>query len=295
MIEKAPMEATGIDALIAAIRRRWLLVAVISLLFVGAFTGLAYAMHPVYRGTTILAPADLEKKGMGSGSGLSSALGSVGGFAALAGIGLGGNDYATEEAMAVLKSEQLTRAFIQDNNLLPELFPRSWDAGAGQWKSGIKKIPTLGAGFRAFDHIRKLQRDAKTGLITVQIDWKDPAKAANWANQLVERLNDEMRRRALNQAQASMEYLKNELANTVDVSTRAAISRLMEEQIKQEMLAHVTQEYALKVVDKAIPADSDAPVRPIKLLYAAFGLLFGAIVGMAVARWLGKRESFIEK
>jgi uncharacterized protein involved in exopolysaccharide biosynthesis len=289
-----PLQSAGIDALIAAVRRRSLLCVAISVAFGIAFGVWAFEKTPIYRGTTILAPADLDKKGMGSS--LSSALGSsVSGFAALAGLGLGGNDYATEEAMAVLKSEQFTEGFIQDNNLWPELFPKLWDAQAGHWKAGIKKIPTPGQAFRAFTSIRKVQRDTKTGLITLQVDWQDPDKAANWTNQLVERLNDEMRNRALKQAEASMGYLQNEIATTIDVVTREAISRLMEEQIKQQMLAHVTKEYALKVVDKAMPADLDAPVRPIKILYIAFGLVFGAMVGMWAALRLDKRKFSVKK
>ena len=284
-----PLDRAGVDAVIIAVRRRLLLVFGVALAFGIAFGVLAYVVTPIYRGTTILVPADLEKKG--SGSGLSSALGSVGGFAALAGMGLGGSDYATEEAIAVLKSQQFTQAFIRDNNLMPDLFPKSWDAAAGHWKTGIKKVPTIGAGFRAFDRTRKVVRETKSGLITLQIDWKDPVKAAAWANALVERLNDEMRKRALDQAEASMGYLQNELATTIDVATREAISRLMEGQIKQEMLAHVTKEYALQVVDRAIPADLDAPVRPIKILYVAFGLFFGALMGTAAAVWLDRRTS----
>jgi uncharacterized protein involved in exopolysaccharide biosynthesis len=292
-IDNSNVGSSGIDAIIAAVLRRWLLVLAFALAFGLAFAALTYIMTPIYRGTSILAPADLEKNGMSSG--LSSALGSVSGFAALAGIGLGGNDYATEEAMAVLKSEQFTRIFIQENDLLPKLFPKLWDAGAGHWKTGIKKVPTLGRGFKAFNGIRKLQRDNKTGLITVQIDWKDPVTAANWTNQLVDRLNDEMRRRALSQAEASMGYLQHELADTIDVTTREAISHLMEGQIKQEMLAHVTKQYALRVVDTAIPADIDSPVRPIKILYLAFGLFFGAMVGTFVARSLDKRAAAVGK
>jgi uncharacterized protein involved in exopolysaccharide biosynthesis len=292
-IEIRPIESRGLDPLIAALRRKSLLILAISVAFGIAFGVVAFEMTPVYRGTTILAPADTEKKGMGSG--LSSALGSMSGIAALAGLGLGGSDYATEEAIAVLKSEHFTEEFIEDNNLLPELFPKSWDAGAGNWKHGIKKIPTPGKGFHAFDRIRKIERNPKSGLITLQIDWKDPAKAANWTNQLVERLNTEMRNRALSQAEASLGYLQQEFAGTVDVTTREAISRLMEGQIKQEMLAHVTKEYALQVVDKAIPADVDDPVRPIKILYVAFGLFSGAMVGMAVVLWLDKRKSLRNK
>jgi uncharacterized protein involved in exopolysaccharide biosynthesis len=284
MESRAP-QPFGIDVVIKTVLSRWPLVLAASILFGIAMTVLAFKTTPIYRGATIVAPA--EKKSVGSG--LSSALGSAGGIASLVGLGLGGGDYATEEAIAVLKSRYFTEAFIRDNNLLPELFSNLWDSKEGHWKNGIKKIPTLGKGFRAFDGIRKVERNTKSGLITLQIDWKDPVKAANWANQLAERLNTEMRGRALAEAEGSMGYLQKELAATVDVTTREAISRLMENQIKQEMLAHVTEEYALQVVDKALPADMDDPVRPIKILYAAIGLLFGGMAGATLALWLGER------
>ena len=121
------------------------MVVAVAVVFGIAGDVVAHYSTPIYRGKTVLAPADLDKKS--GGSGLSSALGSVSGFAALAGLGLGANDYATEEAIAVLKSESLTEGFIQDKNLLPELFPKAWDSVAKRWKPG-KKPPTLGAGFR---------------------------------------------------------------------------------------------------------------------------------------------------
>ena len=291
-IERVTPHSGGLDRLVRSVQKRLLVVIGVSILFGAALWIVAMKSTPIYRGTTILAPADIDKKSMGSG--LSSALGSVGGFAALAGLGLGGSDYATEEAVAVLKSQQLTEQFIQDNNLLPELFPKLWDPAAGAWRPG-KKPPTLGAGFRAFNKIRKVQRDSKSGLITVQVDWKDPVKAANFANGLVERLNDEMRHRALAQAEASVGYLQSEMAGTVDVSTHEAISRLMEEQVKQEMLAHVTKQYALQIVDSAMPADLDAPIRPIKILYLAFGLFLGAAVGSWIAMLLEKKSGPSEK
>lgn len=279
--ELLPVEARGVDYVLLLLREYFWLVTACALLAGGAAYALTYALTPVYRATTVLAPADLEKKGMSSN--LSSALGSVSGFAALAGINFGGNDYATEEAMEVLKSAQFTEDFIRDRGLLPELFPQKWDAHARRWRSDLKRIPTLGAGFRAFEKIRKLTRDTKTGLISLRIDWKDPVEAADWTNSMVERLNDEMRQRALQQADASMGYLQHELATTVDVSTREAISRLMEDAIKQQMLARVTKEYSLQVVDKALSSDRDAPVRPIKLLYGGVGFLLGGCVGLMLA------------
>jgi uncharacterized protein involved in exopolysaccharide biosynthesis len=287
-IEDGAVASDEIDGLISAVRNRLGLVITVTMLFGILMAVVTFIMTPIYRGTTILTRAESEKGSMGSG--LSSALGSVGGFAALAGLGLGSGDEAVEEALAVLKSRHFTEEFIQDNNLMPVLFPKLWDARAGHWKAGIKKVPTLSKGYDAFNRIRGIERDSKSGLITLRIDWKDPVIAADWANRLPERLNTEMRDRALTQADASLGYLQSEFASTVDVPTREAISRLIEGQIKRKMLAHVTNEFALHVVDRAIPSDSDQPVRPIKVIYIAFGLFFGAGMGIAAALWLNKRK-----
>jgi len=288
-IEDKPVALDGISGLIAAVRNRKALVFAVSVTFGITMTIVSFTMTPIYRGTTILARAESEKSMMGSG--LSSTLGSLSGFAALAGLGLGGTDDVIEESLAVLKSRHFTEEFIQDNNLMPVLFPKLWDARAGHWKEGIKKVPTLAKGYEAFDRIRKIERDSKTELITVRIDWKDPVTAADWANRLPERLNREMRDRALTQAEDSLGYLQKEDADTVDVPTREAISRLIEGQIKRKMLAHVTKEFALHFVDRAIPADPDEPVRPVKVVYIAFGLFFGAGAGIAAALLLDKRQS----
>jgi uncharacterized protein involved in exopolysaccharide biosynthesis len=288
-IEDKPVASAGISDLIAAVRSRLVLVFAVSLAFGIAMTIVSFTMTPIYRGTTILARAESEKNSMGSG--LSSALSSVGGFAALAGLGLGSNDDVIEESLAVLKSRQFTQEFIQDNNLMPVLFPKLWDARAGHWKEGIKKVPTLGKGYEAFNRIRKIEREAKSGLITVRIEWKDPVIAADWANRLPERLNTEMRDRAATQAEGSLGYLQKEYAETGDVATREAISHLIEGQIKRKMLAHVTTEFALHFVDRAIPADPDEPVRPVKVVYVAFGLFFGAGAGIAAALLLNRHKS----
>jgi uncharacterized protein involved in exopolysaccharide biosynthesis len=279
-------EAARIDDLLAGLRKRILVIIVFALLGAGALGGLAFWLRPIYRGTAILAPAHTDK----NNGDLGGAMGSVQGFAALAGIGLGNDDSATDEALAVLKSQQLTDMFIEQNHLMPEFFPSLWDPRTGTWKADLKEVPTIARGYRVFDRIRKIERDAKTGLITLTVDWKDRNKAADWTNGLVQLLNDEMRRRAVVDADASVGYLQKEYGTVPDVSTREAISRLMESQIKQQMLAHVTQQYALRVINKAIAPDADNPVRPIKILFVALGLLFGALFGIAVALILHKRE-----
>jgi hypothetical protein len=192
--------------------------------------------------------------------------------------------------MTVLRSREFTEDFIRANDLLPVLFPKLWDARQGRWKEGIKKIPTLERGYLAFDKIRKLDLDNELDFVTLQIDWPDRIKAAQWVNLMAERLNDELRARAIKRADDSLAFLEKELESTVDVENREAIGRLMESQIKTKMLAHVTPDYEVRILDRAMVADSDLPVRPKKVLMGAAGAVFGAIVGIAISLLLYRRE-----
>ena len=136
---------------------------------------------------------------------------------------------------------------------MPVLFEKRWDAARGQWKGPAEKQPTLAKAFKYFDkQVRTVVQDKKTGLITLQVDWKNRQLAAQWANDLAHRLNEEMRERSASKAESSLGYLEHELESTQTVATREAIGRLIEAQVKQRMMAHVTQEYAFRVVDRAM-------------------------------------------
>jgi uncharacterized protein involved in exopolysaccharide biosynthesis len=264
---------------------RRLLISACVIGFASLAAAAAFLMTPIYRSAVLLVPADVEASGVSS---LLGGLGELGGLAALAGVDLGGSGTATDEALAVLRSRAFTESFIRDRDLLPQLFDDEWDTATGQWRDP-EDPPSMAEGYKYFDEqVRGVSQEARTGLVTVRVDWRDPAVSAEWANDLVERLNAEMRRRAVARTNASVKYLEQELASTVIVDTRSAISRLMETQINQRMLANVTEEYAFRIIDRAMPPDDDDPVRPRKLVMivsaAAAGLLFAVVLVLLLRR-----------
>jgi uncharacterized protein involved in exopolysaccharide biosynthesis len=225
------------------------------------------------------------------GSSLGGNLGALGGIAALAGFKIGSDGGQTEESLAVLRSQQFNEAFIRENGLLPILYASRWDEVAGKWKGDPEDKPTLAMAYRRFNReIRTVFQDKKTGLVTLQVDWKDRRIAAKWANELVSRLNSEMRRRAITDADASMKYLESELASTSTVETRLAINRLMEGQINARMVANVTNEYVFRVVDPAMVPDRNDVVRPRRVLLAALGIMCGGLAGVFAILVFGRRR-----
>lgn len=263
------------------VEMRWW-IGVTVLVVTASFTAAAFLMKPIYRASTVLIPVSMEEMSLGNAMG--SAVGQLSGLASLAGITLGGSDSSIEEALAVLRSCDFTAAFITEYDLMPKLFEKKWNAKIGAWKVRVKKRPTIPKACDYFARkVRTLTRDKRTGLVLLQIDWKDRNEAALWANIMVGRLNAEMRNRAIEHANASLTYLEKELAATKVVETRQAINRLIEGQIQRRMLANVTEEYAFRVVDSAMPPDVDDPVRPKKKLFVAIGLLLGLLAGVASA------------
>ena len=274
------VETLDVRALFLRIlNRRWWVVGSI-VFFTCAFTAAAFLMTPIYRATVVMVPA-AQERGQG---GLGAALGQLGGLASLAGINIGSEGMETEEALAVLRSRAFGEQFIVDRNLIPQFFAKDWDPSRQGWKVDEKKRPTPGKAFKYFDRkIRSLSQDKKTGLVSLQIEWRDRAEAAEWANALVARLNSEMRDRAIARANAHLNFLGDELKSVTNVEMREAIGRLLEVQLKQRMLANVSQEYAFRVIDKAMVSDADDPVRPKKAVLVGIGLLLGIAAGVGAA------------
>lgn len=260
-------------------RRRWLISAC-ALAFAAFFLAGALFMDPVYRAKVIVVPAGSDSIGRG---GAGAVLAQLGGLASIAGLSLGNEASSAEEALAVLRSRELTERFLRENNLLGELFHERWDRTRATWRAA-EDPPTWGEAYRRFDEtVRSTSYNRKTGLITVQIEWRDPALAAAWANRLVELVNAEMRERAISRSSASVKYLEQELADTSAVDTRVVISRLLESQINQRMLANVSREYSFRVVDRAVPPDREDILRPRKGLMTALGALIGVFFGVVAA------------
>jgi uncharacterized protein involved in exopolysaccharide biosynthesis len=266
--------------LLGFVFRNWLVVASSSIV-VGALMGiLALVQTPIYRAEVVLSPAAEE-----SGPSF-AALGALSGMASLAGIDLGGSQQERREAVAALSSRRLAVMFIEKHDLMPQLFNKQWDEEAGKWKSSRnRKEPNLWDGSETFlrDVLRVIE-DKHTGLISLTVDWTDPFIAAEWANSYVSLANETLRVKALEEATASVNYLRAELSKIDTVELRQTIYSLMEMRLKEQVMANVRDEFAFRVIDPAMSEPNRKPHRPKLFLMVASGLMLGFLLGLIVAR-----------
>jgi len=271
--------------LFAALKRRRLIVLAVTLACVCATAAYAWLARPVYRSEVVLAPVKREP----SEGGLAALAGQFGGVASLAGINIGG-DNQTDETLAILKSNAFLSQFLQERQLLPILFASRWDESRKSWRDPAD-VPSLGDGLKKWrSEVFSVSIDEGGSLVRVRIDWHDPTVAADWANDIVARLNKVTRLEAIARAERSIGFLNKELQKQPVIEVQQAVYRLLESQIKGTMIASVDVDYAMRVIDPAIPADRDKFVRPKRWLLLVLSLLGGLALGCAVAVVLDARR-----
>jgi uncharacterized protein involved in exopolysaccharide biosynthesis len=245
-----------------------------------AILSIIYALQqtPIYKAEVLLAPVSEEK----SNSGLNSLAGQYGGIAALAGINLGGSSNSVETNIAILKSREFIYHFIRVNGLMPILFKGMWDKENEKWRSkNPGEIPTQWSAYKKFiNGILKVNKDKISGLVTLNILWKDPGLAAKWANVLVNNINEHLRLKAIEEAKNSIEYIDAEIAKTSDVTMQEILYKLIEKQMQTITLAQVREQFVFSIIDPAvIPEKKYKPNRrQIIMLGTAGGVFISVIV-----------------
>ena len=289
MVESSPsVDEDEIDLLelIRTLLQGWKTILGITIVCVGL--AVAYALHApeVFKAETLLAVASEEK------SKASSALSQFGGLAAMAGISIP-SDSNVEQVVATLQSRKFIRQYINDKKLLPILFEEIWDAESQSWLVETQEDePTEQAAVESFKSILSVDEDKKSGLISLSVSWKDPYVAAEWANDLVKQLNEQLREKAIADSQKRVGYLEQELAKTTLQDMRSVLYNLLESEKQKAMLANVNEDFALEVIDPAVtPETREKPKR--KLIVALGGVCGGFLSIFAVffAQFVRKLKS----
>ncbi|GAC1303586.1 MAG: Wzz/FepE/Etk N-terminal domain-containing protein [Steroidobacteraceae bacterium] len=273
----APRSDLSLLAMLRFVGRHIVIIGVCVVGFAVCAGLLASTLTPTYRAEVVVAPADTS-------SGLGGLGGQLGGLASLAGINIGaGGSKKSDEAIEYLRSRTFTAGFIQRHELMPVLFAKKWDADRKQWRDAAD-APTIAEGVGKFSKkVRQVAEDRRTGIVRVSVIWKDRVAAAQWANWLVAEADQALRERAIGEQNRSIDYLKAESARTSTVEIATAISKLMESELKNAMLARTRDAYAFQVLDPAVAPDPKDRESPNTLLIVVMGASFGFVAGLIIA------------
>ncbi|MES1192562.1 MAG: Wzz/FepE/Etk N-terminal domain-containing protein [Steroidobacter sp.] len=267
--------------------RKWFIAGFTALFAVVAVV-VALWLPNKYKSTAVLAPV--------SSSSLDSVASQLGGLAALAGITLGnGQEDESQIAMEVMQSWNFIDKFIKQNNLQVDVFAvKGWnrdadkliiddslyDAASHKWirtpPKGKTVEPTSWELFKKFSKMLDVTADKKTGLVSVSIEYYSPQIAKQWVDKFVDAINDHMRERKLEESSKNIEYLQDQINKTSIAQMQEVLYQLMENEIKNKMVAEASPEYEFATVSKAMVPEEKT--RPMRLLIVIVATLLGLLV-----------------
>ena len=206
-------------------------------------------------------------------AGLSS---QMGGLAALAGISIGARDQNRDLAMTALKSRAVIQRMIEEEGLLPILYADQWDAENKRWRT--PNPPTPWKAYEMFvNEVLSVSIDKTSGIVTIGIEWKDPALAAAWVKALIVRVNTFVNESTIREAEQNLKFLDQQAQATPMVELQKTVFSMMEGEIKRLMVARNPETAPLRVVDPALVPERR--VRPKRALIAIVGTLVGGLLG----------------
>lgn len=293
--EQLPLKLSGDeDILWRIIWDKKFIIIIISFIFAVGSIFYALSKPNIYRASAILAPASSE----GGAGGLAALAGQFGGLASMAGLNLGGGGTdKTTLALEIIRSRSFIEKFIAKHGLLvPLIAAHNWDMTSDtlifdpelydqknqKWirevKAPKKTIPSAWEAYQQFSGLLTASQSEKTSMVNIAIEFYSPKLAQQWLAWLIADINEFMRAQDKEEAQASIDYLNEQLV-TIQVSNMETIFyQLIEEQTKSMMLAHVKAEYVLKTIDPAQVPEEKA--KPKRALIVIVGTLFGGLLSI---------------
>tara|TARA_B100000424_G_scaffold736_1_gene614 strand:+ start:1002 stop:1910 length:909 start_codon:yes stop_codon:yes gene_type:complete len=233
-------------------------IIIISLTAFASIFAVVYSLSlpNVYESKALLAPVD-------SSSSISGALGSYRGLAGLTGINLpsGGSEANSEKAMETIKSLSFFEKNILTNIFLPDLMAlESWSSNTNKviYDERIYKTssnswedkPSAQQAYKEFTskHLR-LGKDKNSGFITISIKHQSPFLAKQWAELVINEVNDFYRQKDKEESEKAVRYLNQQISMTGSSEIKQVLAELVQEETKKLTLIDANEFYVFEYID----------------------------------------------
>lgn len=172
------------------------------------------------------------------------------------------------------KSRDFLSNFIKSNNLISIINPL---------KPGsiIDEDEQLWYAVNTFNEkIFRVSQDAKSGLVTLFVEWISPEIAYEWGTMLILQVNEEAREKAVIDSNEKLNFLKLEVQKVKVMDTQIVLTKLIEEELRKLAIAKTQANFAYDVIDKPSLPPASSHNWPSKSLVLILGLLAGALLAL---------------
>ena len=239
----------------------------------------------IYQSKALLSP-------VGEQVSSNQSMNNLGGLASLAGIDIsnqgGGNSVNAIEKLRTL-------SFYKDNILpnifLPDLMAiKSWDADNNiiNYNESLfnteqqtwAEIPSPQESYKVFMSVLEFSKNFDTGFVSISVKHQSPHIAKEWTELIVNQLNDFFRAKDKREAQAAMDFLNLQIAQTSFTEIKQVIAQLLQQKMQTLTLIEANKLYVFSYLDPPVVMEEKSePQRAlICILYAVFGFMISIII-----------------
>lgn len=274
------------------LERKWIILSVTAFV---SIVGVIFSLFlpNIYESKALLAPVDAKNS-------ISRSLGGYGSLAGLAGINLPSGIEEGNTAKAIKKIVSLS--FFEDNILtdiyLPDLMAvKSWDPDTNKvvydkniyntktnaWVRNYsyphKQIPSAQESYEEFieEHL-SLSEDKKSGFITISIKHQSPYLAKQWAELIVNEVDNFYRIKDKLESEKAVNYLNKQISMTSISEIQKVLAELLQEETQKLTLIEANQFYVFEYIDP--PAVMEEKSSPKRALIFILTTILGGILGI---------------
>jgi|TARA_B110000003_G_C16510003_1_gene480813 LPS O-antigen subunit length determinant protein (WzzB/FepE family) len=252
------------------------------------FGSIIYALTApkIWVSDTVIALSSKEGQGRSSSNAL--------GMATMAGLAVSGGTGVDKKAQLVMTSIH-SRDFIKHimslPNTLPELMATEsydeleqtsnfnssiYNIENNEWVQGKPPFYLIQTEYN--NAVSSFYDPLGTGFIYISVKHRSPVFAQKFLNLLILEINNLLRAQDLFEAEASLEYLYDQLNKVTQSEVLESITQLIENQLRTKMIANIRDDYAIYAVDT--PHLPELRFSPQRTKIVFFGIIMGLIVSI---------------
>tara|TARA_B100000989_G_scaffold60502_1_gene41565 strand:+ start:1850 stop:2800 length:951 start_codon:yes stop_codon:yes gene_type:complete len=242
--------------------------------------------------------------------------GAFGGYSALAGLAGVNIPSGVDEGNSQKAIEKISSLSFFENNILinihlPDLMAvKSWnydtnelvynentyDIKTSAWVRDFsypqQQIPSAQESYEIFkeEHLG-LSEDKNSGFITLSIKHKSPFVAKQWAELIVDEVNNFYRLKDKLESEKAVNYLNEQISLTSLSEIKEALAQLLQEQTKKLALIEANKFYVFDYIDP--PAVMEEKSEPSRALICILSAIFGGMLSILLV--LIRHYVFTEK
>tara|TARA_Y200000002_G_scaffold193235_1_gene159575 strand:+ start:9072 stop:10001 length:930 start_codon:yes stop_codon:yes gene_type:complete len=225
-----------------------------------------------------------------SSVGMSSMLSQYSGLASLAGVASSGVNTKQNYAIEVINSREFLKHLLTFDGVLESLYAVNYydestaklyydnevfDSEKKIWIREVPKnrklVPSHLEVYRTYQETISLEEDLKSGYINLSVSHVSPLFSEYFLSLIINEANRLSKEKDMKESSDALTYLNKQLLNTMQSDIRKSMNKIIENQLKVQMLSNIKSDYLLSIIDRPyVPEVKSKPSRSIITITGSF-------------------------